>query len=164
MGGLVTEQSAGGRFNRQEAAYLLLFATLLLLAVLLLVGLLWLLLPYRLLPTAGNVADFPPAEHPYAARAGEKALFIVNTGEEIVAFDRRTPTADFRRCLYVWVPVNTRFEDPCSGSKFSLTGDYIEGWAARNLDRYPVVVRQGQILVDVYRPVAGKPVLEHKDP
>lgn len=39
-------------------------------------------------------------------------------------------------CLYDWVPVTNRFECPCHGSKFELTGDYIEGPARRSLDRF----------------------------
>jgi cytochrome b6-f complex iron-sulfur subunit len=41
-------------------------------------------------------------------------------------------------CLYEWVPVTTRFECPCHGSKFALTGDYIAGPARRNLDRFVI--------------------------
>jgi cytochrome b6-f complex iron-sulfur subunit len=41
-------------------------------------------------------------------------------------------------CLYEWVPVTFRFECPCHGSKFALTGDYIEGPARRNLDRFVI--------------------------
>ena len=39
-------------------------------------------------------------------------------------------------CLPKWVPTNTRFECPCHGSKFELSGQYIEGPAPRNLDRF----------------------------
>jgi cytochrome b6-f complex iron-sulfur subunit len=41
-------------------------------------------------------------------------------------------------CLYDWVPVTNRFECPCHGSKFELTGDYIEGPARRSLDRFVI--------------------------
>jgi cytochrome b6-f complex iron-sulfur subunit len=41
-------------------------------------------------------------------------------------------------CLYEWVPVTTRFECPCHGSKFTLTGDYIAGPARRSLDRFVI--------------------------
>jgi cytochrome b6-f complex iron-sulfur subunit len=41
-------------------------------------------------------------------------------------------------CLYDWADVTSRFECPCHGSKFSLTGDYLEGPAPRNLDRFVI--------------------------
>jgi len=41
-------------------------------------------------------------------------------------------------CLYKWVPSNNRFECPCHGSKYQLNGDWIEGPAPRNLDRFVI--------------------------
>lgn len=39
-------------------------------------------------------------------------------------------------CLPKWVPTNGRFECPCHGSKFQLSGVWIEGPAPRNLDTF----------------------------
>lgn len=39
-------------------------------------------------------------------------------------------------CLPNWVDTNGRFECPCHGSKFELSGRYIEGPAPRSLDRF----------------------------
>lgn len=41
-------------------------------------------------------------------------------------------------CLYQWVTITNRFECPCHGSKFELTGDYISGPARRSLDRFVI--------------------------
>ncbi len=41
-------------------------------------------------------------------------------------------------CLYEWIPMTSRFECPCHGSKFQLTGDYIAGPARRSLDRFVI--------------------------
>jgi cytochrome b6-f complex iron-sulfur subunit len=41
-------------------------------------------------------------------------------------------------CLYEWVQVTTRFECPCHGSRFALTGDYLAGPARRSLDRFVI--------------------------
>jgi cytochrome b6-f complex iron-sulfur subunit len=41
-------------------------------------------------------------------------------------------------CLYEWVPITNRFECPCHGSKFALTGDYLDGPARRSLDRFVI--------------------------
>lgn len=42
-------------------------------------------------------------------------------------------------CLYAWEDVTSRFECPCHGSKFSLTGKYIGGPAPRSLDRFEII-------------------------
>jgi cytochrome b6-f complex iron-sulfur subunit len=41
-------------------------------------------------------------------------------------------------CLYEWVPMTNRFECPCHGSKFALTGDYLAGPAPRSLDSFVI--------------------------
>jgi cytochrome b6-f complex iron-sulfur subunit len=43
-------------------------------------------------------------------------------------------------CLPKWVPTNFRFECPCHGSKFQLTGEWIEGPAPRHLDKFVATV------------------------
>ena len=43
-------------------------------------------------------------------------------------------------CLPKWVPTNGRFECPCHGSKFQLSGDWIEGPAPRHLDKFVATV------------------------
>ncbi len=43
-------------------------------------------------------------------------------------------------CLPKWVPTNGRFECPCHGSKFHLSGNWIEGPAPRNLDLFIATV------------------------
>ncbi len=44
-------------------------------------------------------------------------------------------------CLYAWVGNNNRFECPCHGSKFELSGRYIEGPAPRSLDRFEMTIK-----------------------
>jgi cytochrome b6-f complex iron-sulfur subunit len=47
-------------------------------------------------------------------------------------------------CLYAWVDSTVRFECPCHGSKYQEDGTYIEGPAPRDLDRFRVVITDGQ--------------------
>lgn len=69
-------------------------------------------------------------------------------------------------CLYKWTPSNDRFECPCHGSKYQRTGEWIEGPAPRNLDRFviDVVDADGNVLVSTKEgdanadPTAGGPV------
>lgn len=43
-------------------------------------------------------------------------------------------------CLPSWTPANGRFECPCHGSKFELSGKFIEGPAPRSLDRFRTTI------------------------
>ncbi len=43
-------------------------------------------------------------------------------------------------CLPKWVEQNDRFECPCHGSKFDRYGQWLDGPAPRNLDRFPITV------------------------
>lgn len=43
-------------------------------------------------------------------------------------------------CLPKWVDVAHRFECPCHGSKYELSGLYIEGPAPRSLDRFATTI------------------------
>lgn len=53
-------------------------------------------------------------------------------------------------CEIKWVEANGRFEDPCGGSKYTRTGDYIDGPAPRGMDRFKAMVNDnGEIFVDV---------------
>jgi hypothetical protein len=56
--------------------------------------------------------------------------------------DRPQPAtlATGTRCLIRWVPINNRFEDPCSGNKWCLDGTIADNrnGAERMLDRYRV--------------------------
>lgn len=43
------------------------------------------------------------------------------------------------------------FADRCGGSEYSLSGDPLSGDAARSLDRLPVTLRGGKVIVDLER-------------
>lgn len=43
-------------------------------------------------------------------------------------------------CLPKWVDQNHRFECPCHGSKFDIYGQWLDGPAPRNLDRFPTTI------------------------
>ncbi len=48
-------------------------------------------------------------------------------------------------CLIYWDGERERFSDPCSGSHFSRSGDYLEGPAPRALDELPAWI-DGEML------------------
>jgi len=66
-------------------------------------------------------------------------------------------------CLYEWVPVTTRFECPCHGSKFSLTGDYLAGPARRSLDRFVIQALGPDGTVRAQTDPEGTPLVVNED-
>jgi nitrite reductase/ring-hydroxylating ferredoxin subunit len=105
----------------------------------------------------GTLEAYPPAEEPYVVYRNEAGLglFLVNTGSELIAFKPYTPHDT--RCILPWSSLTGRFEDPCTASKFRLDGTCIEGPATRNMDRYPVKIVGGQILINISRVIQGEP-------
>jgi len=70
-------------------------------------------------------------------------FWLVNVDREVDGETRQGVLAIYKvcthlGCLYEWVPMTSRFECPCHGSKFQLTGDYIAGPARRSLDRFVI--------------------------
>jgi cytochrome b6-f complex iron-sulfur subunit len=70
-------------------------------------------------------------------------FWLINIDTEVNGEPRKGILAIYKvcthlGCLYEWVPITTRFECPCHGSKFQLSGDYISGPARRNLDRFVI--------------------------
>ena len=66
-------------------------------------------------------------------------------------------------CLYEWVPMTGRFECPCHGSKFALSGDYLAGPARRSLDRFVIqaVGPDGTVIVETSPD--GEPLIVSED-
>lgn len=68
----------------------------------------------------------------------------------------------YRKCVHLGcsVPHCSRsmlFECPCHASKYRLHGEYQEGPAPRGLDRFPVTVVEGQVIVDTGDLQTGPP-------
>ncbi|MBI1878758.1 MAG: ubiquinol-cytochrome c reductase iron-sulfur subunit [Chloroflexi bacterium] len=85
----------------------------------------------------------------------EGKFWLINVDTEVNGEPRKGVLAIYKvcthlGCLYEWVPMTNRFECPCHGSKFQLSGDYIAGPARRNLDRFVIqaVGPDGSILAE----------------
>ncbi len=75
--------------------------------------------------------------------------------DEVLALLRRSPHLG---CTIVWRPELGWFRDPCSGSTFAITGDYMSGPAPRGMDRYAVHLLDGRVFVDIGSVLCGPPV------
>jgi cytochrome b6-f complex iron-sulfur subunit len=59
----------------------------------------------------------------------------------------------YRKCVHLGCSVpkcdtSKLFECPCHGSKYRLSGEYYGGPAPRGLDRFPITVEGGKVVVD----------------
>jgi cytochrome b6-f complex iron-sulfur subunit len=59
----------------------------------------------------------------------------------------------YRKCVHLGYSVphcetSMLFECPCHGSKYRLHGEHFEGPAPRGLDRFPVTIEKGIVVVD----------------
>jgi cytochrome b6-f complex iron-sulfur subunit len=81
--------------------------------------------PASELPTAGS----PPVNYP------KVKLWLSNTPEGVMALYK---VCNHLGCLYNWNDQEVKFICPCHGSQFEANGDFIQGPAPRNLDRFVV--------------------------
>jgi cytochrome b6-f complex iron-sulfur subunit len=88
-----------------------------------------------------QAGDILPEVNASPVPYNEGKFWLVNVDREVDGEPGKGVMALFKicthlGCLYDWVDVTSRFECPCHGSKFELTGDYIAGPARRSLDRF----------------------------
>ncbi len=111
----------------------------------------------------GRLSDFPPSADPYYVQVDNQKVFVVNTGAELLVIEPRfTSSNGIWNYDVVWVHTNGRYEDPSSGAKFSLTGEWLDvidlgpHVEQRGLGRYPVEVRGEEVWVTAMTPLPGR--------
>lgn len=68
----------------------------------------------------------------------------------------------YRKCVHLGCSVphcdkSLLFECPCHGSKYRLSGEYFAGPAPRGLDRFPIDIAGGKVVVDTGNLQTGPP-------
>jgi cytochrome b6-f complex iron-sulfur subunit len=68
----------------------------------------------------------------------------------------------YRKCVHLgcsppWCSTSSLFECPCHGSKYTLAGEYFAGPAPRGLDRFPITISGGKVVVDTGKLQTGPP-------
>ncbi len=127
--------------------------------------------------TAITIGDYDDLVAMVGPKGGYKPLFISEgrfwlvyyegTGESPVyvatgwSEDQRL-VALYRKCVHLGCSVphcsqSMLFECPCHGSKYRLSGEYYGGPAPRGLDRFPVSVDGGKVVVDTGSVETGPP-------
>lgn len=100
-------------------------------------GLVWFMFPRFKEGEFGGTFTFNPEDLPAAGAAPVSVpagrFHVTQTNEGL-----RTlyGVCTHLGCLPKWVPTNNRFECPCHGSKYQLSGHWIEGPAPRGLDLF----------------------------
>ena len=151
--------------NRREFLYYIWGASIALLLGQAGAAFIWFALPRFKEGTFGGIFNFPPERipqvdtFPISEPAGR--FHVSNVDEGLVVL---YGVCTHLGCLPKWVEANHRFECPCHGSKFQLSGLYIEGPAPRSLDRFETTIyftdgtSQTSNEVGAPIPIQGKPV------
>ena len=102
-------------------------------------------------------AEELPVNEPVVVR--EHRLFLVKLESgEVLALSRRDPRLG---CTVPWRPdfefqgKKGWFRNPCHSQTYDVTGHCVFGPCARDLDRYPVAIVNGEVLVDVRNVLCG---------
>jgi cytochrome b6-f complex iron-sulfur subunit len=124
--------------SRREFLYYIWGASIVLILGQSTAGLIWFSLPRFKAGEFGGVFSYPGDDVPEAGAAPTSIpsgrFWLSNIpGQGFVAL---YGVCTHLGCLPKWVPTNNRFECPCHGSKFELSGMWIEGPAPRSMDRF----------------------------
>ncbi len=85
----------------------------------------------------------------------EGHLYVTRAKGELFAVSQKCPHLG---CRVPFCEGSGRFECPCHGSIYNVAGEYIEGPAPRGMDRYPVSVEDGRVVVNLAELVEGPPI------
>lgn len=82
----------------------------------------------------------------YSSWATNLPFYLVRLSKtEILVFVQHDPRSG---CVISWQMSEKHFLDPCHGSAYTITGEYVRGPSGRNLKRVPVqITRYGEILI-----------------
>ncbi len=105
-------------------------------------------------PPIGSATPGVVTQLPVAPVSPVPIFLVRDTARGFLALYARDP---FRGCRIKWVEADQQFKDPCYGSRYSQTGDWLTGSSPRNLDRFDVSVNaNGEIVVDIDKYQSGE--------
>lgn len=117
----------------------------------------------ELLEEIGPKTNFKPVFFPegrfwltYYDGTGDSPVYLAINAKELKM------QALYRKCVHLGCSVphcdsSMLFECPCHGSKYRLNGEYYGGPAPRGLDRFPITVEGGKVVVDTGALQTGPP-------
>lgn len=96
----------------------------------------------------GNVDDFPPGSVSHIPN-GRFYLARLADGGFLALYQRCTHLG----CNVPWDQAQSTFVCPCHNSQFTLEGEVVNPPAPRPLDLFPVLIQEGQVMVDTGQPI-----------
>lgn len=85
----------------------------------------------------------------------EGRFYLTKVRGELLALSQKCPHLG---CAVPFCEPSGRFECPCHGSMYNLGGEYLAGPAPRGMDRHPLQVVDGQVLVNTAVIEQGAPI------
>jgi cytochrome b6-f complex iron-sulfur subunit len=93
--------------------------------------------------TAGKIDEFKPGKVSYV-RQGHFYIARLDDGGVLALWQRCTHLG----CTVPWVQSEGQFHCPCHGSLYNIKGEVTGGPAPRPLDRFPIEIVDGNLVVD----------------
>ena len=109
-------------------------------------------------------AGYPIHSHVITQNGQTVPVWVVHTTERWFVFAGRMKISEDWNCEYKWVPINNRFEDPCSGFKWALTGELLTYFSnpatdvlsgLRDLDQYAASLKSGHLMINLSQFTSG---------
>ena len=107
---------------------------------------------------AGGVLPLqPPDAYPEgsATFVRQGRLFVTRTKGQLFAISQKCPHLG---CAVPFCESSGRFECPCHGSVFNAAGEWVSGPSPRGMDRYPLQIADGRVLVNTAVLEEGAPL------
>jgi Rieske Fe-S protein len=102
--------------------------------------------------TLGPPEDYGNRSVTYVRRA---RLYVTRVKDELFALSQKCPHLG---CQVPFCEASGRFECPCHGSRYNLAGEWIDGPSPRGMDRYPIRIVEGRVVVDTAQLEDGAPL------
>ncbi len=107
--------------------------------------------------SGGTLALLPPDAYRdgSATFVREGRLFVTRAGTELFALSQKCPHLG---CAVPFCEGSGHFECPCHGSVYNVAGEYVSGPAPRGMDRHPLQVVDGRVVVNTAVVAQGLPI------
>jgi cytochrome b6-f complex iron-sulfur subunit len=104
----------------------------------------------------GKIKTVPTSEVPEQGvlAVNEARTYLTQSDGEVIALYWKCPHLS---CRAAWCESSGQYECPCHGSVFNRVGEYRSGPAPRNMDRFPVELVDGFIVIDTGTVLTGGP-------
>jgi hypothetical protein len=104
-------------------------------------------MPRPVLVAVGREEDFQAGRVPGFFSQDGKPFYVLRLDRELIALSARSER--ITRCIIRWQAASNAFVDPCLGTHFAISGAYRGKGPPQEMQRLPLVVRDGQVWVEI---------------